>query len=79
MGMSYRWALHTLNRFEQTVGVKLVERKIGGAAGGGCRLTVPGRKFLAEYEQFRAEAERAIAELLQRHFATWPRLRSARL
>jgi len=64
-GMCYYSAWVTLGRFEKAVGLELVKRKKGG----GSRPTASGRKFIAHYEQFCAEASEAFEELFKKHFA----------
>jgi len=61
--LSYSNAWLTLNRMEEALGCRLVERKLGGATGGGSSLTQDGRDWAARYrrlEQRLAEALLAI-------------------
>ncbi len=69
VGMSYRTAWVTLDRFEKTVGLNLVERKKGGVSGGGSRLTASGRRFVTHYGRFRAEITEAFEALFTKYFA----------
>ncbi|HUS48359.1 MAG TPA: LysR family transcriptional regulator [Phycisphaerae bacterium] len=53
LGMSYRGLWGRLRQMERRLGVKLVERRVGGPAGGGSRLTPQGRRLLGRYQRFR--------------------------
>ena len=46
LGMSYRAAWQALDTLSNLAGVALVERAVGGAGGGGARLTPAGRQVL---------------------------------
>jgi molybdate transport system regulatory protein len=59
-GMSYRHAWGVLQKIEQRAGFKFVETQVGGKDGGGANLTAPAKKFLKEYDSFRAGLEKAI-------------------
>jgi molybdate transport system regulatory protein len=63
MGMSYRNAWVHLNHMEQRLGTKLVERRAGGARGGGCRLTPAGERLLAAYSEYRKRLDRDMRRL----------------
>ena len=68
MGMSYSKAWTHLRRSEKVCGVKLTERSIGGAEGGGSRLTEEGKWLLAAYDSFVQEADRSVKKLMAKHF-----------
>ena len=53
VGISYRNAWDRLNKLEAALGAKVVETKVGGAKGGGTRLTQEGVKLLNEFRQLR--------------------------
>ena len=61
MRLSYRRAWGKLKEIEQNLGVKLVETAVGGAGGGGSRLTAEGRRLIERYERFRTAAEQDLA------------------
>ncbi|MDF2628647.1 MAG: tungstate transporter substrate-binding protein [Symbiobacteriaceae bacterium] len=52
--MSYRHAWGLLKAAEERVGAPLLQKRVGGAAGGGSELTARARGLLSGYEQFRA-------------------------
>jgi tungstate transport system substrate-binding protein len=52
--MSYRYAWGLLKTAEGKVGAPLLQKRVGGAAGGGSELTPQARTLLGGYEQFRA-------------------------
>ena len=64
MGMAYTKATRLVKAAEQAFGFKLTERTIGGAGGGGSRLTAEARDLLARYQAF----ERACEADLRRNF-----------
>ena len=63
LGMSYRNAWMHLNHMEQRLGLKLVERRVGGSHGGGCRLTPDGERLLAAYREYRKMLDREMLVL----------------
>jgi molybdate transport system regulatory protein len=60
MRLSYRRAWGKVKEIEQNLGVKLVETAVGGAGGGGSRLTPEGRRLIERYERFRRVAEQDL-------------------
>lgn len=68
LGMSYRQAWGHVRKVEQRLGVKLLERQVGGEAGGGAKLTPAGRDWVDRYRRFQAEVSRAVAEAFQHFF-----------
>lgn len=69
MQLSYRRAWGKLREIEQNLGLKLVETAVGGAGGGGSRLTAEGRQLIERYERFRVAAEQDVAKQFARVFA----------
>ena len=53
MGLSYRRAWGKIREIEQNLGVRLVQSDVGGAGGGGSRLTREGERLVALYKRFR--------------------------
>ena len=72
MQLSYRRAWGKLREIEQNLGLKLVETVVGGAGGGGSRLTAEGRRLIERYEQFRVAAEQDVAKQFARAFEREP-------
>ena len=68
MDLSYRRAWGKLKEIEQNLGVKLVDRAIGGAGGGGSSLTKECRHLIERYEHFRAAAEQDMAKEFSKRF-----------
>ena len=54
---------------EEQLGFALLERRIGGAGGGGAVLTEKGRELLRRYRAFDKEAHEMLDRLAQEHFA----------
>ncbi len=67
-GMSYRHAWGAIRKMETRAGLKLVETQAGGRAGGGARLTAPGRDFVARYSRFSGGLEEIIQKKFQEAF-----------
>lgn len=68
-GMSYRKAWLILKESEKKLGITMLERKVGGVSGGGSVLTPSGKAFVARYERFRKEANKALQQIYHKHFA----------
>jgi molybdate transport system regulatory protein len=62
-GVSYKAAWQALDMLSNLAGVPLVERAVGGAGGGGARLTDAGRKLLAAAQATARSRERVLAGL----------------
>lgn len=68
MKMSYRKAWVTLHNIEEKLGFALLERKVGGASGGGSQITPSGFELMEHYEKFREEVKEALNNIYQKHF-----------
>jgi len=68
LDMSYQKAWNVLNDCEKELGFQMIERKVGGVSGGGSNLTVAGKAFLKQYEQFRKDVRSVIEETFHKHF-----------
>lgn len=53
MGMSYRAAWGKIKATEEGLGIKLLDRRIGGAQGGGAALTGEAKQLMLAYRDFR--------------------------
>jgi len=69
MEMSYRKAWKILKMVEEKLGFELIERKIGGAAGGGSQITPKGQQLMDNYEKFREEVKNSMEKLFKKYFA----------
>lgn len=65
--MSYRKAWSMLNHIEERLGFPLLERKVGGTAGGGSTITPAGKELMRHYEAFRKEVEQKIQHSFEKH------------
>ena len=63
MEMSYNKAWNVISGFA------LLERRIGGAGGGGAALTEKGRELLRRYRAFDKEAHETLDQLAREYFA----------
>ncbi|KXG78243.1 winged helix-turn-helix domain-containing protein [Thermotalea metallivorans] len=68
MDMSYSKAWHLIDNLEKALGIKILDKKIGGAEGGSSLLTPEGKQLIAKYEQLETEAEKVILNLYQKIF-----------
>jgi molybdate transport system regulatory protein len=64
LGLSYRIAWGKLRDLEAAVGVRLVERTVGGRQGGSSRLTAPAQRLVERYRRYRE----AVGEFALREF-----------
>ena len=69
MEMSYNKAWGAVHGCEEQLGFALLERRIGGAGGGGAVLTEQGKELLTRYRAFEREAHQTLDALAARHFA----------
>ena len=63
-GIAHSKAWDMINRLEQNLGYRVVERQRGGRSGGSTRLTDQGEAFLVAYHDF----ERAVCQFAQNEF-----------
>ena len=68
MEMSYQKAWVIIRRCEERLGFALLERRIGGIAGGGSHVTKAGQQFLENYGRFRQEIEKKLNATFQKYF-----------
>jgi molybdate transport system regulatory protein len=81
IGMSYRSAWGYIQELEKAAGFQFLERRPGGGARGGARLTGEGRAFLDRYWRFRRGLDQVVSRQFARAFGTAtdaPRARSGR-
>ena len=67
-GLSYSNAWLTLNRMEEALGCRLVERKLGGATGGGSSLTQEGLYWVARYRRLEQQLSEVLLEIQNQEF-----------
>jgi molybdate transport system regulatory protein len=61
LAMSYRGLWGRLRAAEERLGFRLIERRTGGAGGGGVQLTDEGRALVALYRRFRDGLDELVA------------------
>ena len=66
MNLSYVKALVMINRLEEGLGKKVVNRERGGKSGGGTTLTPFGVKFVHLYDRFQLAAKKRTGEEFRR-------------
>lgn len=64
--MSYRAVWSRIHATESRLGVKLLEKKIGGAAGGGSHLTPLAERLISNFRSVQASVEKETDRLLVR-------------
>jgi molybdate transport system regulatory protein len=62
-GVSYKAAWQALDMLSNLAGVPLVEKVVGGAGGGGARLTAAGERLLAAGEAMASSREQVLRRL----------------
>lgn len=60
LGFSYRYAWGLIKEAENAMGLQLVEKYVGGYAGGGTILTREGKKLLFQYKSFKEEVDKQL-------------------
>ena len=60
--ISYRKAWSYIKAMEERLGIKLIERQVGGKNGGGATLTAEARQFLRRYEELEKDIEGIVDE-----------------
>lgn len=66
--LSYSNAWLTLNRMEEALGSRLVERKLGGATGGGSSLTREGRAWVERYRRLEQRLNEGLLTIQHEEF-----------
>ncbi len=68
MGVPYRRAWDKLDEMEKGLGVRLVDRQVGGAGGGGAKLTEAGRDYIDRFKRFAQGVDDVIAHHFEQAF-----------
>jgi molybdate transport system regulatory protein len=68
MGMAYSKAWRLVGTMEKRLGFPLIDRQVGGAAGGGSRTTLQAKELMKRYERFQEEAKRSLERIYRKHF-----------
>lgn len=69
MQMSYNKAWSVVHDCEEQLGFALLERRVGGAGGGGAALTEQGKALLDRYRTFSRNAHALLDEMAQEYFS----------
>lgn len=65
INMSYRKAWQLVENMNKTAPVPLVEKRLGGAKGGGAEVTEEGKRVIKEFHQFQEELKSFLNEKLE--------------
>ncbi len=68
MKMSYSKAWNLINRIENELGYKLLEKKVGGVSGGSSTLTAEGEGFIEKFEYVEQELKKAMDKITKEIF-----------
>ncbi|MFO7814162.1 MAG: LysR family transcriptional regulator [Halanaerobiales bacterium] len=68
INMSYSQAWQLIDKLENKLGFKLLEKQVGGSEGGGSTLTKKGRLLMDTFLNFRSEARREMSKLETKYF-----------
>ncbi|MGO5095389.1 winged helix-turn-helix domain-containing protein [Agathobaculum sp. LCP25S3_E8] len=69
MEMSYNKAWSVVHGCEEALGFALLERRIGGAGGGGAVLTESGKTLLVRYRAFSNKAHELLDQMAEEYFS----------
>ncbi|HAU32491.1 MAG TPA: molybdenum-binding protein [Desulfotomaculum sp.] len=68
MGMSYNKAWRLIAALEERLGYSLLEKRVGGACGGGSKVTPYAQQLMKRYSELKEEAEIVLEKLYLKHF-----------
>ncbi len=68
LGMSYNKAWRLMRTLEKRLGFSLLERRAGGASGGGSAVTPQARLLMRRYSSLRDDVSDAMEKLFAKHF-----------
>ncbi len=78
-GVSYKAAWQAIDTLTNLAGVALVERAVGGAGGGGARITAAGLQLLAAADQLEQARSQVLERLQQQAVTSTPGAQAAGL
>ncbi|HOL17161.1 MAG TPA: LysR family transcriptional regulator [Bacillota bacterium] len=67
-GVSYRYAWGLIQESEKAMQATLVDKYVGGYAGGGALLTAKGKKLLQEYKAYKQAVDHRLEQFMQQTF-----------
>jgi molybdate transport system regulatory protein len=68
VNISYRKAWSYIRAMEERLGIKLIDRQVGGRNGGGASLTDEARMFLRQYGELEQDIEGIVNDRFQKIF-----------
>ncbi len=72
MGMAYSKAWLHFKKAETDLGIKLIDKKVGGVGGGGTQLTEEGKCFLEKFQRFEQCSREAVGKIFEECFYEQP-------
>ncbi len=71
MGMSYSKAWRLIKTMEEKLGFALLDKKVGGPAGGGSKVTPRARELIKRYDRFEKDVKESIERIYESHFGNF--------
>jgi molybdate transport system regulatory protein len=71
MDMSYSKAWKLINDIENRLGFPLLERAVGGPAGGSSKLTPRAKELLNQYDNLEKDVRKAMVRIYRNRFGIW--------
>ncbi|SCG82813.1 molybdate transport system regulatory protein [Proteiniborus sp. DW1] len=68
MNMSYSKAWNLISNLEKSLGLKILDKTIGGVDGGSSKLTQEGKILIEKYEELEKKVEEAILKIFEETF-----------
>ncbi|MGH4117279.1 winged helix-turn-helix domain-containing protein [Clostridium sp.] len=68
MKLSYTKAWNMILCLEKGLGIKVLQKQIGGKDGGGSILTEEARDLIRKFDEFEMEVEQCVTELFNKKF-----------
>ena len=68
LNISYRKAWSRIKLSEERLGITLLEKKRGGASGGGSEITTRGEELLSRYESYLSEVQSHSQKIFHKYF-----------
>ncbi|RBP42866.1 winged helix-turn-helix domain-containing protein [Garciella nitratireducens] len=63
MNMSYSKAWNLISNLEKTLGIKVLDKKIGGIDGGSSSLTPEGKNLIKKYDRLEKKIEQIFSQI----------------
>ncbi len=68
MNMSYNKAWNLISNLEESLGFKILQKRVGGVNGGGSSLTKEAWILIDKYEKMEMEIEECVMDIYEKYF-----------